>query len=76
MPITKEAKQEAEWQADSDARTLAEANVILNDEKRLNAAKKAATKLAKEAKDRFDGLLKVAGKSKITIEGMKILNDD
>ena len=69
-----EAQKEAEWQATNDANTLAEANVILSDEKRLNAARKSATKLAKEAKARFDGMLKVAGKGRTTIEGMKVLN--
>jgi len=50
MPKLTESQQEAERQAESDARTLAEANVILNDDKRLKAAKKAATKLV-EGKD-------------------------
>ena len=74
MAKTEEEKQNEKWQADSDARTLAEANVILSDEKRLNAAKKAATKLAEEAKKQFEGMLRVSGKSKTTIEGMKILD--
>ena len=66
------AKENAEWQATSDAQTLADAGVILNDDKRLQAAKKAAKKLAKEAKDRFEAMLKVAGKGD-TVEGMKVL---
>lgn len=75
VPTAQEAKQEAEWQADSDARTLAEANVILSDDKRLKAAKKAAKGLAKDAKERFEGMLRVAGKGK-TFEGMRVINKD
>lgn len=74
MPTVQE-KQQAEWDADSDARTLAEANVILEDDKRLKAAKKAAKGLAKDAKARFEGMLRVANKGK-TVEGMKIINRD
>lgn len=67
------AKENAEWQATSDANTLAEADVILNNGKRLKAAKKAAKDLAEDAKARFDGMMKVAGKSDI-VEGMKVIN--
>lgn len=66
-------EKEKEWQATSDARTLAEANIILSDDKRLKAARKAANKLAKETIDELEGLLKVAGKLQIKIEGMRIL---
>jgi len=67
-------KTDAEWRAEQDAQTLAEANVILSDDKRLKAAKKAATKLAKNAADNLAGLLKVAGKLNNTFEGMRILD--
>lgn len=69
-------KEEQEWKASMDANTLADANVILGDEKRLNAARKAAVKLAKEAKSSFEGMLKVAGKSNKTVEGMKVIDTD
>lgn len=69
-------KEEKEWAANKDANTLASANVILGDEKRLNAARKAAVKLAKEAKDSFEGMLRVAGKSNKTVEGMKVLKQN
>lgn len=75
VPSQTEAKREAEWQAESDANTLAEANVILEDDKRLGAAKKAAKNLAKDAKARFEGMLRVANKGK-TVEGMRVLDKD
>lgn len=66
------SKEDREWQADRDAQCLAEAHVILQDDKRLKAAKKAANKLAKEVADELAGLLKVAGKLDDRVEGMKI----
>jgi len=69
-------KENAEWQATSDANTLAEADVILSDKKRLNAAKKAARDLAKDAKARFEGMLKVAGKFDDKVEGIRVLKRD
>lgn len=73
MASAKISNEEKDWQAESDARTLAEANVILSDEKRLNSAKKAATRLAKEQAASLEGLLKVAGKLGNTVEGMKVI---
>ena len=67
-------KTDAEWAAERDATTLAEAYTILSDNKRLKAAKKAANKLAKEAADNLAGLLKVAGKLDNIFEGMRILD--
>ncbi len=78
MPTAQEAqqiKEEAEWKAQQDAKTLAETNIILNDSKRFNAARKAAKKLAKDAKEQFEGLMKVAGRTN-KVEGMKVLRDD
>lgn len=72
MPSAQEIKQEKEWKADRDAELLAEANVILGDDKRLKAAKKAASRLAKDAADQLAGLLRVAGKLDDKVEGMKI----
>jgi len=69
-------KENAEWQATSDANTLAEADVILSDTKRLDAAKKAAQDLSKDAKARFEGLLKVAGKFDDKVEGMRVLKNN
>ncbi len=42
------AKTRAQWEADSDAHTLASAAEIKDNPSRLNAAKSAATKLAVE----------------------------
>ena len=75
MP-TATSKIDKEWQATNDARTLAEANVIINDDKRLKAAKKAANNLAKEVADELAGLLRVAGKLGDKVEGMKIVNEN
>lgn len=73
-------KTDAQWAAESDARTLAESFVILDDEKRLSAAKKAAVKMvAKEIKEsqviaeRMQGLLDLAGRNSETVQGMKII---
>ena len=70
-----EIAEEAKWQATSDANTLAEANVIFSDKKRLKAAEVAANELADEAKDRFEAMLRVANKGK-TVEGMKVLDNN
>ncbi len=51
---------EQKWQADSDARTLADAEVIQKDEKRLKRAQEAAVKLAKEAQERADAFAHTA----------------
>ena len=75
MPRLSEIEENKKWQAKSDAQTLADANVILNDDGRLKSAKKAAKELAKEAKARFDVMLRVAGKGK-TVEGMRVLEED
>jgi len=69
MPL----KSEKEWQAESDARTLAEANRIIEDKNRLSAARKAAERLAKDVADSLTALLKVTGKSDNKVEGMKVI---
>jgi len=58
MALTKEEKK---WQADSDARTLAEAEVINADSGRLTAVKSAAKRLSKEAVATANGFRVVAG---------------
>lgn len=62
---------EKNWQAEQDAYTLAAADEILSDNKRLNAAKKAATKMVKEQAARLESLFKIAGKD--DTKGMKVL---
>ena len=75
MALSAQTAEDKEWQATNDANTLAKANVILSDDKRLKAAKKAAKELAEDAKARFEGMLRVANKGK-TVEGMRVLNND
>lgn len=53
--------QDKKWEAENDARTLAEADTIKKDNPRLRAASKAANRMAKDEKARVDSLRKVAG---------------
>jgi hypothetical protein len=55
-------KQEEKWQAESDARTLAQAEEIRHDKNRLKAATTAAKRLLKEEVKEVKGLAVVAGK--------------
>lgn len=57
--------RELDWRAENDARTLAEAEVIKADKKRLAKAQSAATEMLKERQDGLKGLAKVAGSTKI-----------
>ena len=57
-------KQEKIWQAESDARTLADAEVIKKDPERLAAAVKQAKKMADEKKKEAQGMAHVAGMRK------------
>lgn len=60
-----------DWQAESDARTLMEAEVIKKDSKRFNAALKAADRMADDKKKESDAMSKVAGlKTKKKINGV------
>lgn len=59
QPMTASDKR---WQAESDANTLAEAQVIANNPERMTAAKAAAKRIADEQADRTQSLRKVAGK--------------
>jgi len=56
-------KQEAEWEAESDAGVLASAEEIMHDAARLKAAKTAAAKLAKETSDKARYLVGVTQRS-------------
>lgn len=53
---------EANWKAESDARTLAESDVIRNDTLRHTKAQEAAVRLAKEAQEQADAMARTAGK--------------
>jgi hypothetical protein len=52
------------WQAEDDARALAQANVVNDDPARLEKAKNAATRMAAEEKERADAMSKVARSKK------------
>ncbi len=55
--------QEKKWKAESDARTLAESRVIMEDPKRLTAAAKQAEVMAKEKAQEAKAMAKVATKA-------------
>ena len=57
-------KQEKEWQAKDDARTLATAEVVKNDSARLSAAKVAARVMAEEEKEEAKAMTRVANMRK------------
>lgn len=48
------------WKAESDARTLSEAEIIKGDKSRLEAAQGAATSLAKESTKEAEAMTDVA----------------
>jgi hypothetical protein len=51
---------EKKWRAESDARTLAETEVIMGDKDRLSAAREAAKKMADKAQEEARGMANVA----------------
>lgn len=53
--------QDKKWEAESDARTLADADTIKKDSSRLKAATGAAKRMAGEEKAKMDSLRKIAG---------------
>lgn len=59
QPMTADDKR---WRAESDANTLAEAQVIAGDPERMAAAKTAAKHIADERSEQLQGLRKVAAK--------------
>ena len=54
------AMDEKEWQAESDARTLVEADVIKSDPERLKAAQEKAKKMVEEKKRESEAMDRVA----------------
>jgi len=60
MMSTASPKTDKEWEAHHDAHTLAEAQEILKDEKRLKAAAAAAEKIAKEVTEQAERMGVVA----------------
>jgi len=61
-------QSEAEWQAEYDARSLAEAEKIKNDPRRLQRAQTAAGRLAEKEKEEAKAMSKVAGRKSREIE--------
>ena len=57
QPLNAEDKK---WRAQSDARALAEAEVIMGDNERLSAAREAAKKMADKAQEEARGMANVA----------------
>jgi hypothetical protein len=55
--------QDRKWQAESDARTLAESQVIMKDPKRLAAAAKEAQVMADKQAKEAKAMAKVAAKA-------------
>lgn len=55
--------EDRKWQARSDARTLAEAKVIMGDTKRLSGAAKAAKDMAEDSKKEARAMQSVANKA-------------
>jgi len=49
-------EEDKKWQAENDAHTLAEAEVIKGDSKRLKAAQETAKKISEEAEERAKGM--------------------
>jgi len=68
-------KQEKEWQAKDDARTLATAEVVKNDSARLSAAKVAARVMAEEEKEEAKAMTRVANMRKTNTLSSSPSND-
>jgi len=59
-----EVQREKEWQAEYDANTLAEAQVIYSDPARLKKAQEKAKKMAEDQREKANAMQKVAGAKK------------
>ena len=55
-----EPVSEQNWEAENDARTLAEASVIQKDSKRVEAASKAAVDMANRQQEEAEAMRKVS----------------
>lgn len=60
--MASDTKEERRWRAESDARTLAEAEEIKRDKARKRAAMKEALRLARDVAKQAANLKKVGGK--------------
>lgn len=62
MARAKAISMNKNWEAECDARTLAEAETIRSDKKRMSAAAKAAMKMGNDAEKNAQALKAVAAK--------------
>lgn len=62
------SEEDKKWQAENDAHTLAEAEVIKGDENRLKAAQEAAVRLSNEKEAEAKGMKAIAGMTYKTME--------
>lgn len=60
MDSVKMSKQDQQWQAECDARTMAQYQEILNDKARMNRAIKEANKQAQDLSKRANAMQSVA----------------
>lgn len=58
--VVKQTQQDKKWQAESDARTLAEAEEIKRSASRRSAAKREARQMARDVAKQVQNLKKVA----------------
>ena len=70
MDGEKLSKQEENWQSESDAHTLQEADLIEKDKKRMNKAINAALRLANEQMERAKSMEKVGRKKTLATKRM------
>jgi len=68
MLTTDQPQTEAQWQAEYDARSLAESEKIKNDPRRLERAQAAAGRLAEKEIEEAKAMSKVAGRKNREIE--------
>ena len=71
MSKTDMEAEEKQWQAENDARTLAEADVINNDPERLEAAQKAAKKMLAAQKRQTEAMEHVVDEDEVTFDYRK-----
>ena len=68
------SKEEKKWQAESDARTLMEAEVVEKTPSRLKAAKKAAKEMAAEKRKEAEAMTKIAKDNSSSARNRKMAN--
>ena len=68
------AAQDKKWEAESDARTLVEAEAIKSDPKKLNAAAKAAERMAVEEMKKAEAMKNIADIKKKAVSSFPKIN--